>query len=114
MLRAVGAILAGLAAAVLLIAAIGMLARLPAVAAMPAGVFAVVVAAWGAGTFAGAFVAARFGRSAAYGFVIGAAALAAIINHFYRVASPAWMWFIGILVVVVTAFIAIRSARKTS
>jgi hypothetical protein len=117
MLRAIGAIVAGLAAALLLIAAIGMLARLPAIATMPNGVFAVIVLAWGIGTFAGAFVAARFGRSAAYGFVIGAAALVAIGGHFYTVPSPVWMWASGVLVVVVTAVIAVRSAlpaRKTA
>ncbi|HEU4523073.1 MAG TPA: hypothetical protein VFT12_13780 [Thermoanaerobaculia bacterium] len=109
-MRAVGAILAGLAAALVLIAALGMLSQAEFVASMPAGSYVVLLLGWGFGTFAGAFVAARFGRSAAYGFLIGAASLAMLASHLIVVPSPPWMWIAGIFLVAVTAFIAVRSA----
>jgi hypothetical protein len=126
-MRAVGAILAGLAAAIVLIAAVDFVAHLiyaPAepvdtndpeavarmVASMPVGAFALIVLGWGIGTFTGAFIAARMGRSAAYGFVIGAVILAATIANLFMIPQPAGMWVAGILTVVVTAFIAVRSA----
>jgi hypothetical protein len=133
-MRAVGAIVAGLAAAIVLIAGIDFVAHLiyapaepvdtsdPAavarmVANMPLGAFALIVLGWGIGTFVGAFIAARIGRSAAYGFVIGAVILAATIANLYMIPQPAGMWIAGILTVVVTAFIAVRSAlpaRRTA
>ena len=126
-MRAVGAILAGLAAAIVLIAAIDFVAHLvyapaepvdmndPAavarmVADMPVGAFALIVLGWGVGTFTGAFIAARMGRSAAYGFVVGAVILAVTIANLTMIPHPSGMWVAGILTVVVTAFIAVRSA----
>jgi hypothetical protein len=126
-MRAVGAILAGLAAAIVLIAAVDFVAHLmyaPAepvdtndpeavartVASMPFGAFAIIVLGWGIGTFTGAYIAARIGRSAAYGFVIGAVILAATIANLYMIQQPVGMWVAGIITVVVTAFIAVRSA----
>lgn len=126
-MRAVGAILAGLAAAIILIAAVDFVAHLtfapaepvdtndPAavarlIARMPVSAFALIVLGWGIGTFVGAFIAARIGRSAAYGFVIGAVILAATIANLTMIPQPAGMWVAGILTVVVTAFIGVRSA----
>lgn len=127
MKRAIGAILAGLAAAVLLIAGISFAAHAmyaPAeaidpndaqavekfVASLPATAFALIVAGWGIATFAGAFLAARLGRSAVYGFVIGAMVLIFAVVHMLMAPHPAWVWLAGIFSVVVTAFIAVRSA----
>ena len=87
MKRALGAILAGLGAAIVLIAGISFAAHsmyAPAqpidpndakavesfVSTLPAGAFALILAGWGIATFAGAWLAARLSRSAVYGFVI--------------------------------------------
>ena len=131
MKRAIGAILAGLAAAVLLIGGISFAAHLmyaPAqpidpndtqavekfVASLPATAFALIVAGWGIATFAGAFLAARLGRSAVYGFVIGALVLIFAVVHMLMAPHPSWVWLSGIVTVVVTAFIAVRSASSAS
>ena len=127
MSRAIGAILAGLGAAIVLIAAISFAAHslyAPAqpidpndakavesfISTLPAGAFALILAGWGIATFAGAWLAARLSRSAVYGFVIGAAVLIFAVVHMLMAPHPYWVWAAGILIVVVTAFIAVRSA----
>ena len=127
MKRAIGAILAGLAAAVVLVASISFAAHAmyaPAepidpndaqavekfIATLPATAFALIVAGWGMATFIGAWLAARLGRSAIYGFIIGAMVLLFAVVHMLMAPHPAWVWLAGILIVVVTAFIAVRSA----
>jgi hypothetical protein len=45
-----------------------------------------------------------------YGFVIGALVLMAAIAHMLMAPHPAWVWVSGIVIVVVTALIAVRSA----
>jgi hypothetical protein len=127
MKRALGAILAGLLAAVVLIAAVSFAAHsmyAPAqpidpndakavesfVSTLPVGAFALILAGWGIATFAGAFLAARLGRSAVYGFVIGAAVLIFAVAHMLMAPHPYWVWGAGIVIVVVTALVAVRSA----
>jgi hypothetical protein len=117
-MRIVGALLAGLAAAIVVIAAMEFVAAAiysppatsEAMANLPTGAFALVLLGYGLGTFAGAFLAARIGRSAVYGFVIGAALLAAGLANMMLVPHPTWFWAAGILMFVVTTFIAVRTA----
>jgi predicted MFS family arabinose efflux permease len=129
-MRAVGALLAGLIAAVLVIVGIELITTVfypfpsdlnPSdqaaverhVANMPTSAFAMVLAGYGIGTFAGAFLAARLGRSAVYGFVIGAALLAAGVANMLLVPHPSWFWAAGILIFVVTTFVAVRTAMPS-
>jgi hypothetical protein len=127
MKRAIGALLAGLGAAIVLIGAISFVAHslyAPAqpvdpndaqavesfVSSLPAGAFALILAGWGIATFAGAWLAARMSRSAVYGFVIGAAVLIFAVAHMLMAPHPYWVWGAGIVIVVVTAVVAVRSA----
>ncbi len=113
-MRIVGALLAGLAAAIVMIVAIEFVSSRmyhpQPVATMPPGAFGMILLGWFLGTFAGAFLAARIGRSAAYGFVIGALLLGAAVTNMLMIPHPPWFWAASLIVFVVTTLVAVRSA----
>lgn len=84
-----------------------------AIASLPGGALAFVLAAWIGGTFAGGLVAARIDRShaAAAAAIVGALVLAATVLNFTLIPHPAWMIVAGIAGIVAAAYAAGRVAR---
>ncbi len=118
----VGAIVAGILIAV--VEAIGHLVYPPppginptdpeslrtALELVPVGALVSVLFAWGIGTFAGSWLAARIaGRSGlAHGMVVGLLMLAAGVANILMDPHPLWFWFPGVAVFPLTAWLGGR------
>ena len=124
-IRAVGAVLAGIVAAGLLVFAIEMVSSrmypLPPgvdvndptavashVANLPAGAFAFVLAAWTAGAFIGVWLATRMARSWVAGVVVAILFLGASFANLYSLPHPTWFWAAAIVLIVVSAAVGLR------
>jgi hypothetical protein len=71
-----------------------------------------VLAAWGLGTFAGAWVAARIapGGQLAFGLAIGVVALLAGVAIMLHIPHPLWMWVLGVGEMLPAAYFGARLA----
>ena len=129
LLRNVLAVVAGLAAAVAVVAVVeGLSARvfpLPegldysdrtamaeAIGNLPAGAFVFVVAAWGLGALAGAAVATGISRRVGPGYLIGVLLLAAAVSNLLMIPHPGWMWAGGIVVILLGTMVGSRLAAR--
>src|SRR4051794_18166412 len=107
MLRKIGAVLAGLLAAFVLIAvADSICARLYplptgldphdrkawgiAMLSFPAGAFALLLGGWFVGTLAGTWIAAKIARSRVSGAIVGAVLFAGTIANMIMIPHPTW------------------------
>lgn len=131
MVRKILAVLAGLAAAVVVIGAIEMTGHLvyappgnldrndPAavrafVASLPVGAFVSVLVAYVAGTFAGGWVAARVARAdpARYVGIVASLVLAAALANIVAIPHPAWFIVALLIVIPAAAILAIKAASR--
>jgi hypothetical protein len=129
--RSVLAVLAGLIAGSVLIAAIegvsSLIYPLPSgldpndydalrryVDELPVGAFLFVLAAWAVGSFAGGWIAARLaGRAAlAHGLIVGVFFLAAGLVNLLMIPHPVWMWVGGIAVLAGGGYVGARLGRR--
>ncbi len=126
-LRALCAVLAGVLAGVGVIMLVEMLGHLrhpppPGlnpkdtaalarwVATLPAGAHAVVLAAWAAGMFTGAAVAARVGQARWPALVVAMFLLAGSIQMLITLPHPVWMWPGALILCPSAAFAGVRLA----
>ena len=128
-LRTVGAIVAGIVTAyVLIIVAEVMTSRLypmpagltPAnddamrswIQQLPAGAFALVLCGWALGAFAGGFVSAKIEHrpSAEHAIIVGALLLCASVLNMVRIPHPLWMWIGAFVLIVPAAYMGARLA----
>ncbi len=83
--------------------------------AMPAGAFAFVLMGWAAGTLLGSSIAARLSPawSLGCGMVVGGLMLGASVANMVMIPHPAWVWVVGVLLFLPTAFVGatLGSAR---
>ena len=63
-----------------------------AIAALPAGAFVGVLAAWGLGAFAGAWTATRLARLPPIGYLIGVLLAGAALANLLTIPHPVWVW----------------------
>ena len=131
MIRALLAVAAGIAAAVLGIILLLPLAHAvypppegidPAdreafaeiVARMPVGALLMVLLAYGMGTFSGAWLAARIARRPFPAFLVGGVMMLAGMAHLLAMPHPLWFMALGILVFLPSAWLAGRAAGPYS
>lgn len=79
-----------------------------AVATMPTGALAAVVAAWTIGAFVGALVANLIARRALAGWIVVALVIAAIVANATMIPGPLWMPISGILLALLAGWLASR------
>jgi uncharacterized membrane protein YeaQ/YmgE (transglycosylase-associated protein family) len=79
-----------------------------AVATMPVGALAAVVAAWTIGAFVGALVANLIARRALAGWIVTALVIAAIVANATMIPGPLWMPISGILLALFAGWLASR------
>lgn len=119
--RAVVAVVGGIVAAFVVVMAIELVSStiypIPsgdvramgeAIANLPAGAFALVLAAWAAGVFLGVWIATRFARSWVAGVLVAVLFLGACIANLMTLPHPVWFSATGIVLVVVSAAVALR------
>ena len=130
-MRAVFAVLVGLAVALALIFGIELIghtiwpppAELDAtdpealaayVGTLPFGALAIVLVAWIAGAFAGATVAGRLGRvrSGRPALVVGALILAATVANLAAIPHPTWVATAGLAGIVLATAAAVKGSRR--
>lgn len=63
-----------------------------AIGQLPTGAFVMVLVAWGAGAFAGGWVAGRIARRVGHAIVVGILLLMAGIGNLTAIPHPFWMW----------------------
>jgi hypothetical protein len=125
MLWRVFAVVAGLAVAALMVGIVegisSMVHPLPAgidysdraamsaaIASLPATAFVLVLAAWGLGALAGAYVATRIGRHPALGYLIGVLLAAGAVANLLAIPHPVWMWAGAAVVIPLTTLAGVR------
>ena len=130
-LRSILSVVAGAAAAVVLIGVMetaGHLVYPPpagidmgkpetikaAMAGMPVGAFLSIILGWGVGTFGGAWVAARLaGRSPlVHGLVIGVLSLSAGVAMMVMMPHPLWVCVLGVAVFLPAAYLGAKAAAR--
>ena len=81
-----------------------------AMESIPVGALVAVLLAWGVGTFAGSWLAARIaGRAGlAHGMVVGLLMLAAGVANMLMIPHPLWFWGAGVAVFPLTAWLGGR------
>lgn len=128
-LKSIGAIVAGLIVAVLVVMAsefvISMIypppagvdlanreAMTAAIAKLPAGIFAGVLIGWAAATVSGGWLAGKLaGRAQAiHGLIVGMLMLIAGVANMLMFPHPVWMWVSGILILLVGGYLGGRLA----
>lgn len=77
-------------------------------AALPAGAFAFVLAAWFVGALAGAWVANKVAGTPLAGWIVAALVVCGGVATMLMIPHPAWMWAAGILLPVVAGWLAQR------
>ncbi|WP_183252257.1 hypothetical protein [Brevundimonas basaltis] len=133
MLRAILSIVAGVAAAFVIVMLGDMLSHMLAastagapptdmndrpameayVAGLPTTVFAVMLAGWTIAAFAAGFVAARFGRKGAWpGWVAAGIFLCATAANLLMIPHPVWMTAAGIVLVILGGLTGSRVGSK--
>ncbi len=128
MIRALLAVVAGIAAAALMIGlleSIGHTMYPPpegldpyvdpegfaaAVDQMPTGALVVVLLSWAMGTFTGAWLAARIVGRAFYGYLIGGVMLLGGVTNVISIPHPLWFSVVGILLFLPSAYAGARLA----
>lgn len=129
-LRSVGAVIAGLILAALVVAAVEAVASkiypLPAgvdphsrdalkvsMAHAPVGALVMVLIAWAAATISGAWLAAKLAGRAqpTHGLIVGVILLIAGIANMLMLPHPLWMWVAGILMFLVGGYVGGKLAR---
>jgi hypothetical protein len=122
-LRSVLAVFVGLVVGFVSVAGVEMLGFLVSpppgidhskMATMPAGVFVPIMLAWAAGTFAGAWVAARIAPrwKLGHGLIIGGLFLAATLGLLLHIPHPAWVWVVGLAEIVLVGYLGARLASR--
>jgi hypothetical protein len=124
-IRAVAAVLAGLIAAGLVVFVVELVSSAvypppPGldltdqtalerhVSSLPPGAFAFVLGAWAAGAFVGVWVATRIAQSAVAGLVVAVLFFGACLANLFMLPHPAWFWAAAIILIVVSAIVALR------
>jgi hypothetical protein len=79
-----------------------------AVAAMPTGALAAIVAGWTIGAFVGALIANLIARRALAGWIVAALVIAAIVVNAAMIPGPLWMPVSGILLALLAGWLASR------
>lgn len=79
-----------------------------AIATLPAGAFAFVLAAWTAGAFLGVWLATRIARSAVAGLIVALLFLGACAANLVALPHPSWFWAAAIILVIGAAAVALR------
>jgi len=81
---------------------------------MPAAAFAPLLIAWAAGTFAGAWVAARIASrwKLGHGMIVGNMFLVATVAMLLMMPHPAWVWVVGISETLLAAYLGSKSADR--
>lgn len=129
MVRTTLAVLAGLAAMFVCVAAIEMIGiyQYPPplnlnvndagamdawIATLPIAALLIVLAAWAVGAFAGAWTAARISRNHPLlsAMLVGATVLLATLTNFYQYAHPQWMMLAGLALPLPMAWLGHRVA----
>jgi hypothetical protein len=101
MLKKIGAVVAGLAAAFVLVTVVELICSriyplppgLPiadAVKTMPLGAFLILLGGWFIGTLAGSWTAAKIANSRVTGAIVGAVIFAAAILNMVMIPHPTW------------------------
>jgi hypothetical protein len=127
--RSVGAVLAGIMVAMILMIALEMLSShlfpLPPgvdlhdhesirqhIDSLPMGAFAIVLVAWAVGSFAGSWVAARLAGRARliHGLVIGVFFLAASVMNMLMIPHPLWMEISAVFALAGPSYLGARLA----
>ena len=80
--------------------------------AMPAAAKAMVLAAWFIGAGAGAWVANRIAGRPIAGWIVALLVIAAGVATMVMIPHPAWMWAGGILLPLLAAWVAERTAGR--
>ena len=81
-----------------------------AMESMPLGALVAVLLAWGVGTFAGSWLAARIAGRAGmvHGMVVGVLMLVAGVANMLMIPHPLWFWGAGVAVFPLTAWLGGR------
>lgn len=127
MLRSIGAIIVGLAVGVVVVTGVEALsstfyplppgvdptdpeALKPYLAQFPLGAFLFVLAAWGLGSFLGAWLATRLGpgRHRAHGLSVGVLLLAAGVANMLMLPHPVWFWVAALVIFVLCPYLGAK------
>ena len=79
-----------------------------AVAQVPAGALALILAVWALGTFAGAWLAAHIGRRAFYATLVGGVMMLAGVKMLVQTPHPLWFTAAGIALFLPSGWLAGR------
>ena len=88
-----------------------------AIAALPAGAFALLVVGWALAAGVGAYIAARFATHAyaVHGLIVALFVLVATVSNLARIPHPVWMWPAAIVLIPLAGWAAttlvVRSKR---
>lgn len=130
-LRAVGAVVAGLIAAAVFALGVEYMSSIlhpfppgadptdletcrAHVARYPSGVLLLASLGWGFGTLASSWLATRLGpkRHAAHGIAIGLILLALVVANMAMLPYPAWFWILNLIIIPAAFCFGARSGRE--
>lgn len=80
-------------------------------ASLPAGAFAMVLLGWSLGCFVGALVAYSLSRKRAAAWAVAAIFMLFTAMNFMMIPHPAWMIAAGLLIPLLSAWLALRLRR---
>lgn len=127
MLRSIGAVLAGIVAAVIVIMLVESLGHFifptsqsvdpsdpeslkAAMENIPLGAMLAVLAAWAAGSLAGGWVAAMIATRSfvTHALIVGVVVLIFAIINMAMIPHPLWFWIVGVIIILPAAYVGGR------